>query len=188
MAQRFVYGRNVGGLGTGLSTAPDIRLVQSLELPQYQVAVDWRLLDDGTLDETQALATAIIVALGTDALADVDDQLPDPDSTDREGWWGDLDAETIWNGWPIGAKLWLLKRSAIEGPNAQRGSTLARVQNYINSAIQPFVDQRIISTFQVWVQRTDIQRIDALIQIYRGPIQAIELRYAILWDEQARAP
>src|ERR1700750_2247663 len=91
---------------------PDIRLVQQNQFPTRQeVTCDWLLLADGTLDDTQALATAIIVALGTDALADKDDILPDPDSTDRCGWWGNLDADLIWGGWDIGSKLWLLRRS-----------------------------------------------------------------------------
>ena len=90
---------------------PDIRLIQDARNPplKYSVSVDWSLLADGTLDDDNALATAVIVALGTDRLADPDDILPDPDSTDRAGWWGDLDAEEIWDGWPIGSRLWLLK-------------------------------------------------------------------------------
>src|SRR5215831_14358749 len=73
---------------------PDIRLVQNTNFlfpyAKSTVSVDWLLLDDGSLDETQALATAVIVALGTDALADPSDILPDPDSTDRRGWFRNL--------------------------------------------------------------------------------------------------
>jgi phage gp46-like protein len=72
---------------------PDIRLVQNNIFPAYSVTVDWSLLPNGTLDDTQALATAVIVALGTNALATDTDVLPDPDSNDRCGWWGDLDAD-----------------------------------------------------------------------------------------------
>jgi phage gp46-like protein len=167
------------------SDCPDIRLVQNTFFPKYSVTLDWQLLNNGQLDDTQALATAICVALGTNGLASTDDLLPDPDSTDRQGWWGDLDVETIWSGWDIGSKLWLLRRAAIEGPNAQRGATMAHIQNYIVSAIQPFVDAHVCSTFDVTVTRTDVQEIDALIRVYRGPLLAIELRYAILWDELA---
>src|SRR5262252_8160155 len=97
---------------------PDIRLVQNAifpNAPAYSVTMDWSLLGDGTLDETQALATAVIVALGTDGLAAISDVLPDPDSVDRAGWWANLDAEEIWDGWDIGCKLWLLKRDKIVG-------------------------------------------------------------------------
>src|SRR6516165_7550894 len=161
---------------------PDVRLVQNNLFPKYSVTVDWALLPDGTLDDTQALATAIIVALGTNGLASDYDILPDPDSNDRMGWWGDLDAQLIWNGWPIGSKLWLLRRSSITPPQARVGSTLAMVENYIKMAIQPFVDRKICSSFTVNAARVDTQRIDARIVIYRGPPPEIELQYAILWD------
>ena len=162
---------------------PDIRLVQSGIYPyQSEVSVDWLLLNDGTLDETQALATAVIVALGTDRLADRDDRLPDPDSTDRRGWWGDLDAEEVWNGWPIGWRLWLMHREKIVGSAAQQGATVARIEYYIREAIQPFIDLRIGSRMDVSVVRIDRQRIDALVKLYRGPELAIDLRYQVLWE------
>jgi phage gp46-like protein len=163
----------------------DIRLVQNTQFPNhphYAVTIDWNLLADGTLDDTQALATAVIVALGTDRLADIDDILPDPDSSDRRGWWGDHDAEAVWNGWPIGSRLWLLQRDKIEGPGSQRGATTVRVEQYIREAIQPFLDRRIGSQMEVEATRIGKERIDALVRIYRGPIREIELRYQILWE------
>jgi phage gp46-like protein len=160
----------------------DIRLVQSGVFPaQTEVSVDWLLLGDGTLDSSEALATAVIVALGTDRLADLDDILPDPDSTDRHGWWGDLDADVIWDGWPIGTRLWLLKREKITGAGAARGSTLTRIDSYIREAIQPFIDRRIASSMEVAVERTGLERIDALVRLYRGPELAVDLRYQVLW-------
>jgi phage gp46-like protein len=161
---------------------PDIRIVQNTFFPKYSVICDWNLLGDGTLDETQALATAIIVALGTDSLAAPSDILPDPDSTDRMGWWGNLDAQEIWSGWELGCKLWLLKRDKIVGPEALQGSTVMRVNQYIRDAIQPFIDQRIGSSFVVETTRVDTQQIDALVRIFRGPSLEIELRYAVLWE------
>jgi phage gp46-like protein len=146
------------------------------------VTIDWSLRGDGTLDDTQALATAVIVALGTDALASREDTLPDPDSSDRAGWWGDLDAEEIWGGWPIGCKLWLLKRDKIVGPGAYQGATVVRVEQYIREAITPFLNLRIASGMEVKAQRVGRDRIDALIRLYRGPEIEIELRYQILWQ------
>jgi len=93
-----------------------------------------------------------------------------------------MDAELIWNGWPIGSKLWLLRRAKINSASAQQGSTLTMVENYIRDAMQPFVNRKICSNFDVWVTRGDKQRIDALLRIYRGPQREIELRYAVLWD------
>jgi phage gp46-like protein len=163
---------------------PDIRLVQNRLFPgQGVVQTDWLLRSNGTLDDTQALATAIIVALGTDRLADSSDTLPDPDDTNRRGWWGDYQAQDIWDGWPIGSRLWLLQRSKITGPEAREGATTVLVTQYIRECIQPFIDRRIGSSFTVEATRVGKEQIDALIRIYRGPIVEIELRYAILWDE-----
>lgn len=169
-----------------ITRAVDVRLLQNTLFPKYppygSVTIDWSLRGDGTLDDTQALATAVVVALGTDRLAAAGDELPDPDSTDRRGWWGDLDSEIIWDGWPIGSRLWLLHREAILGPGAARGATVVRVEHYIREAIQPFLDRRIGSSMEVEVTRVDDQRIDALVRIFRGPEPEIELRYQILWE------
>jgi phage gp46-like protein len=162
---------------------PDIRLVQDTSWPRYSVSVDWSLLGDGTLDDDQALATAVIVALGTDRLATPDDALPDPDSTDRAGWWGDLDAEELFSGWPIGSRLWLLRRAKIVGPEDPRGATVARVEEYIREAIQPFVNNRIASSFDVEAMRVGVERIDAKVTIFRGPGRPVEMRFQVLWNE-----
>jgi len=163
---------------------PDVRLVQSGVFPyQTDVSVDWWLLGAGTLDETQALATAVIVALGTDRLATVTDILPDPDSSDRRGWWGDLDADVIWNGWPIGCRLWLLHREKITSAQAQQGSTLAKIKFMIQEALQPFIDIRLATAMLVDVERVDTQRINTLVRLYRGPKTAIELQFQILWQD-----
>jgi phage gp46-like protein len=162
----------------------DIRLVQQAEFPyQTEVSVDWRLLSDGTLDTNEALATAVIVALGTNRLAERLDILPDPDSTDRQGWWGDFEADLIWNGWTIGSRLWLLRRAKITGPGAQEGATVVRVEQYIREAIQPFLELKIASQMDVAAARVGRERIDALVRLYRGPELAVELRYQVLWDE-----
>lgn len=169
----------------------DIRIVQNTDFPEtgyqnarvghYSVTCDWNLLADGTLDETQALATAVIVALGTDSLASVTDILPDPDSIDRMGWWGNLDAREIWDGWDIGCKLWLMKRSKIVGPEAWEGATVTRVEQYIIDAITPFMQRRIGSRFYVKAERAAREQINAIVRIYRGPDLEIDLRYQILW-------
>ena len=166
------------------SAVPDVRLRELFTQPYYSISIDWVLLDDGTLDDTQALATGAIVALGTNSLADLSDQLPDPDSTDRCGWWGDLDCDTIWNAWPIGCKLWLMRRSAILPVQARYGATVAHVQNYIRMGLQPLIDLGIAARIDVTAVRTDQQRIDATVQIYKGPQPTIQLVYSILWDEQ----
>jgi phage gp46-like protein len=166
-----------------MTTLPvDIRTVQNTEFPKYSVTIDWQLLSTGELDDGMALATAVVVALGTNALADVTDRLPDPDSTNREGWWGDMDGDVIWNAWPIGTKLWLLRRSSIAPVEAKFGATQAWVMNYIRDAIEPFIVQKIASKYEIVSLRVDKQRIDAVVRIYRGPNIAIDLMYQMLWQ------
>jgi phage gp46-like protein len=160
---------------------PDIRLYQHGS--PYQYRIDWVLLSDGTLDTTDALATAVTMALGTDRLALPSDLLPDPDSNDRMGWWGDLDADQIWGGWPVGSRLWLLARSKIVGTEARGGATVTLVEQYIREALHPFLDLKIASQLEVRAVRVGMERIDALIRLYRGPSLEVELRYQVLWNE-----
>lgn len=163
---------------------PDIRL---REAPQQKLGfivpaeIDWVINSDG-IDETQALATAIMVALGTDRLAAVDDVLPDNYSNDKRGWWGDIDATDIWNGWTIGTRLWLMQRDKITGAGYKRGSTAVKASTFIHEALQPFVDQLIIASFTVDVVQISSQRVDATIVLYRRIGPAISLQYAILAD------
>jgi len=159
----------------------DVRVINVTNLKG--VWADWLLKPTGMLDETEELVNIVKIALLTFALADVDDILPDPDSTDRCGWWGDLDAETIWDGWPIGAKIWLLSRAKITPAEAREGSTLVRAEQYCRVALQPLIDRRICSHFDVEATRGSIERINVLIRVYRGPQAQVELRFQNLWDE-----
>jgi phage gp46-like protein len=159
----------------------DIRVINVTNLAG--IWADWLLNPDGSLDETQELVNIVKVALLTWSLADDDDLLPDPDSTDRCGWWGDLDAETIWDGWPIGAKIWLLSRSKITPAEAQQGSTLMLAEQYCRVALQPMIDKNLCSHIDVEVTKGSIERINVAIKVYRGPQLQIDLRFQNLWDE-----
>lgn len=148
------------------------------------VTMDLLLLDSGRLDEREELATAVRVALGTDSLADKNDVLPDPDSTDRRGWWGDFEAEEIWGGWPIGCKNWLLSRAKITDAPAVEGSTLQRARQYTLDALRPFIEKRVATNANAEAVRVGLQRIDVVAQLYRGPDLEIDLAYQALWQEE----
>lgn len=148
------------------------------------VTMDWVMQDTGFLDEREELATAGRVALGTDKRADDNDVLPDPDSSDRRGWWGDLEADDIWGGWPIGTKNWLLSRAKITPSAAEEGATLDRARRYTQEALQPFIDKRIATQMSVVANRTELQRIEVEAKIYRGPTTEIDLRYQIFWQQE----
>src|SRR5882724_3234243 len=157
-----------------------IRELISLEGP----TMDWFLRENGTLDEREELETAIRLALGTDALSDANEILPDLDSVDRRGWWGDLDADTIWGGWPIGCKNWLLTRTKIMEAPSFEGSTLQRAKQYTLQALQPLIDKKICTRIDVTAVRTELSRIEVNVIIYRGPKVEIDLRYQLLWEEE----
>jgi phage gp46-like protein len=158
----------------------DIRIARSGD-ELAVVTYDFLLTPIHQLDTGQELATAATVALLTDALAGPDDTLPDPRSTDRRGWWADLEAGAVWGGWPIGSKLWLLNRAKITPAEARDGSTLARVEAYIREALQPFLDLKVASDIAVNVTRTDTNAIAGSVVLYRGPKAAIALQFDDLW-------
>lgn len=161
----------------------DARLVQINN--GEAVTIDLLLTPIGDLDQTRELATALIIALGTDGRAKPDDVLPNPDDDNRRGWWGDYEAKDIWDGWPIGCRLWLLNRAKITGPKAREGATTARAEQYAREALQPFIDRKIATKLDVSATRNGLGRIDLTATLYRGPLPAIELRYATLWEEIA---
>jgi phage gp46-like protein len=144
--------------------------------------------DTHLLDEREELATAVRVALGTDMLADEDIILPDLDNTDRRGWWGDLDAESIWQGWPIGTKNWVLLRGKITNAPSDEGSTVERARMYTLEALQPFIDRGVCSHVEVDAARNGLDRIDVNARIYRGNKLEIDLAFQPLWLEPDLLP
>lgn len=167
-------------------TGSDVRFLQQLDFPAYAVQLDWMLSDQSLLMDGFDLQSAVIVALGTDMLAPIEEELPDPDATDRRGWWGDADADEIWGGWPVGCLLWLLQRAKITGIGAKQGATISRADGYTRDAMRPFTERRITSRIDVNAEQIAIDRIDVGVVIYRGPEPVVELRYAELWDDLVR--
>jgi phage gp46-like protein len=171
---------------------PDIRIVQ-VGL-QEAVTLDWLLSTNAILpamnglDETQALATAVTVALCSDRLAETSDALPLPGSSDRKGWWGDDGAADIWNGWPIGSRFWLMSRDKITDSNTAAGSSTTKILAYATESLTPFVDARIISDFDVEATQVNAQRIDVTVTLYRGPLPDIALQFQALWGELTAVP
>lgn len=158
----------------------DLRIVPVASLEA--VTMDMLLAPAGGLDETKELVTSVAIALGTDRRAYDDDELPGIDDNDRRGWWGDTGAEQIWGGWPIGTRRWLLERAKITGAGYRKGSLVARAEAYDTEAMQPFVENGIASRVTVSTERSDIDSVETVVTIYRGPRRDIELRFQSLWD------
>jgi len=160
----------------------DIRIVTHVDLSG--TLADWNLLPNGLLDEREELANYAKVALMTDHVADpTTEVLPDPDSDDFRGWWGDLDAREIWRGWAIGTKNWLLSRAKIADAKAWEGDTTVRAEDYTREALQPLIDLKLCSHIDVKAARVEIDRIDVLVVIYRGPQPAVELLFQDMWNQ-----
>jgi len=95
---------------------------------------------DGDLLHENGLRTAVILSIGTDALAQKDDVLPDGGSN-RRGFWDDAYSE-----WPddvFGSRLWLLSRSK------QSQSTLKKAQEYAAEACQWMVADGLAASTDV---------------------------------------
>src|SRR5215475_201329 len=160
----------------------DPRIVQSHDLRMITEA-DWYLMPTGFLDEREEICNYVKVALMTDGISDPGEILPDPDSTDRRGWWADMDSVAIWQGWPIGCKNWLLMRAKISDPNSFEGDTVVRAQFYTRLALQPLIDMRLCSAIDVHARRVGVDRIDVSIVIFRGPNPEIELIFQDMWNQ-----
>jgi len=164
----------------------DVRIVSSASL--RETVADWLLMPTGVLDERQELANYVKVALMTDALADVSEIRPDPDSDDRRGWWGDMDAASIWRGWPIGTKNWLLERAKISDAWSWEGDTVVRAETYSRNAVQPLVSMKMCSAVDVQAERIGRERVDVRMVFYRGPLPEIELVFQDLWAAMTEEP
>jgi phage gp46-like protein len=163
--------------------ASDIRFLQQLSFPAYAVQLDWLMTDQNLIADGYDLQSAVIVALGTDMLAPIAEELPDPDATDRRGWWGDQDVDELWGGWPVGCLLWLLSRVSITGASAKQGSTLGKADGWTRDAMRPFTERLIASRIAVEAEQIGTDRIDVAVTLYRGPVPVVELRFNELWDD-----
>lgn len=126
--------------------APDL-IIKAIGETAY---VDFALADAvetrnvGGLRSREALATAIIIQLFTDARAYDDDVLPDDLDPDRRGWWGDTVGRVAEQGrYDMGSRLWILRRSPMDENTAARATDICR------HALQPIVDQGAVASFGI---------------------------------------
>ena len=137
---------------------------------------DWALGADGDLDGTRELVSAVAVSLFTDRLAEPEDVLWDG-TTDRRGWWGDMDAADLYGGTPIGSRLWLLHREK------QTEDTRQRAEDYIREALAWLIDNQIAVSVDMTVAWFAVGRLGADVVVVRGPRDSVAVRFERLWDE-----
>ena len=128
------------------ATDPQPSLLWDTQFNQNMQTWDWMLAGNADptnnmgLRVTRPLDTAILIQLATWRRAEAYDVLPG--GNDPRGWWGDsVDLED--NETKIGSRLWLLYRSPLNADTAQRA------QNYAIEALQTFIDQGAVASFNV---------------------------------------
>lgn len=103
---------------------------------------------NGDLSLEQGIKSAVYISLFTDARVDDDIKLPDPLSTDRRGWWGDLIPDV--EGDMIGSLLWLEERAKTEH------GILPKIKQYVEDSLQWFIDDGVATDVGVVVERHGI--------------------------------
>lgn len=124
-------------------------MIQMLLNAETQV-VDLQRPDGTLIWSDELLETVVLVSLFTRQQADENEELPEPRSH-REGWWGDPYHDV--EGYKIGSKLWLLGRS-----KATR-STLNKARGYAGEALQWMIDDGIVDSVEVEVERQENGRL-----------------------------
>lgn len=139
--------------------------------------------DDSIQDfeSDEGLETAVLISLFTDRRAKDDDILPDPDSDDKRGWWGDLVSPAT-EGDQIGSRLWLLERSKT------LPSILQKAKQYTKEALQWLIDDGAAVRIEVETERQMKNNTDILIikvVIYKTYNRIINLQYDLQWNAQS---
>ena len=133
----------------------------------------------GDLEREEGLQSAILISLYTDRRAQDDDILPDLNSLDRRGWWGDLTTDITED--EIGSRLWLLERSKTTQ------AVLNSAKNYIEEALQWLIDDGVAAKIEVTVERQTNDELETLafeVEIYKNDGNIVIEKFNDLWNAQ----
>lgn len=132
-------------------------------------------VNPGGLVAQQAIATAVLICLQTDRRVDPTEMR---DGDVNRGWPGDaFDLQP--GDAPLGSKLWLLRRSALD-PDIE-----LRATDYAREALQPLLDQGVAVRADVAATSDPARsRLDLYIGLYgRDGAVLFQKRFAVLWDQ-----
>lgn len=128
---------------------------------------DWQTGGGGLLDGND-LETAILISLFTDRLARADDVI---DGDDRRGWWGDTGSE-----YPIGSRLWLLRREKLTTKVA------LKAEDYANEALTWLLDDGVVTAISTHAQIMYPNRLNLIIS-YQQPAQTqASVKFSWVWE------
>jgi len=137
----------------------DIGLTWNQDLQACEIA-----FADNDVVMSQSLLGAVLISLFTDARAADDDPLPDSQSTDRRGWWGDA-TNTAKPGDSVGSRLWLIERER------SSDAVVVKAKLYIEEALQWMIDEGVAASIVVEVEKQAIPGSGTLILAYQVKIQ-----------------
>lgn len=120
------------------------------------------------------LVTAVLASLFTWGRAAADDRLPDG-GEDRKGYWAD--AFPAAGGRRVGSRLWLLSREIVSE------ETMERARQYARESLQWLIEDGIAARIDVEVARSQVNRVDMLIAIYRPAGQVLRVRHDNIWAD-----
>lgn len=130
---------------------------------------DWTV-SGGALASGNDLATAVLLSLFTDRLANPDDVIPDG-GTDPRGWWGD-DGEDVL----IGSRLWLLDRSKLTEEVA------SRARDYAAEALQWLQDDGVVADTEILTQITFPSMLGMQVTLTRPDGRQVVFKYSWAWN------
>lgn len=129
---------------------------------------DW-LLAGPALASGNDLATAVLISLFTDRVANPDDAIPDG-TADPRGWWADDPTA------PIGSRLWLIFRSK------RTQETLGAAQSYAEEALQWLVNDGVAASFDVYVEWQERSTLAMQVTVFKTNGTQQTLQFAWAWN------
>lgn len=130
---------------------------------------------DGDLALDAGMETSVVISLMTDRRADTFDELPDPQSTDRKGWWGDS------LGGVIGSKLWLRYREK------QLRRAMLMIKEDAQAALEWLRADRVAAKTDIRVSNPDLYNVRLMVDVYQPHgKEKISYKYDLNWQEQAK--
>lgn len=119
------------------------------------------------------LETAVLISLFSDKRANIEDIIPDLNSDDRRGWWGDVINNTL-----IGSKFWLLSRE-------KTGNNLnSTIEEYTLDALNWMVSDGIAKSITCTVTRTGTYNYRISTKILRATDNDITFTFYYNWVAQ----
>ena len=157
--------------------AKDIRIVWDEVFQEGEFEFDSDIQD---LTSDEGLETAVIISLFSDRRAKPDDPLPDPNNSDRRGWWGDLASPDV-EGDQIGSRLWLLERSKT------LDSVLVQAKEYAQEALQWLIEDGVAARVVAETERQNDPGEDRLalkVEIHKPDGSVILFNFEAQWIAQ----